>query len=158
MGLPYGVWVSRAHRTRRFQIAASFPSGASTGEVVDYIRRPETWPRWQSEIQATRGPDVLAEGDVVDGDARLLGFDVTGRSAVVKVSDDTFAEDVIVGVRMRVTYSVSPTPSGSEITHRMEADLPAGVVGSLLSMFLGWRLKKMQKNLLAALVEQAPGS
>lgn len=95
---------------------------------------------------------------MVDGDARLLGFDVTGRSAVVKISDDTFTEDVIVGVRMRVGYSVSPTASGSIITHRMEADLPAGVVGSVLSMFLGWRLKKMQKNLLAELAEQASGS
>jgi hypothetical protein len=150
--------VSRPHRTRRFQIEASLPSRASGAEVVDYVRRPETWPRWQAEIQATRGSGVLSAGDVVDGDARLLGFDVTGRSAVVKVSDDTFTEDVIVGVRIRVSYSVSPTPSGSVVTHRMEADLPAGAVGSVLSMVLGWRLKKMQKNLLAALAEQARGA
>lgn len=150
--------MSRPHRTRRFQIAASSPSAASTSRVVDYVRRRETWPQWQSEIQGTRGPDLLNEGDVVDGDARLLGFDVTGRSAVVKISDDTFTEDVIVGVRMRVSYSVAPTPSGSIVTHRMEADLPAGLAGSVLSLFLGWRLKKMQKNLLAALAEQAGAS
>ena len=147
----------RAHRTRRLQIEASAPSQASPAQIVDHVRRPETWPRWQSEIQATRGPDLLEVGDSVEGDARLLGFDVTGRSAVLGLSPDSFTEDVIVGVRMCITYSVTATPSGSIVTHRMEADLPAGLAGSVLSWFLGWRLKKMQKNLLAALATQARG-
>lgn len=119
------------------------------------VRSPETWPQWQSEIVATTGPEVIDEGDVVDGDARLLGFDVTGRSSTISVSPETVEEDVIVGVRMRVTYSIAPAGSGSIVTHRMEADLPTGIAGSLLSLLLGWRLRKMQKTLLVALSEQA---
>ena len=121
------------------------------------VRSPKTWPRWQSEIVATKGPEPIDEGAVVDGDARLLGFDVTGRSTTLSVSPETVEEDVIVGVRMRVTYSVAPAASGSIVTHRMEADLPTGLAGSLLSLLLSWRLKKMQKTLLVALSEQASG-
>jgi hypothetical protein len=120
-----------------------------------HIEAPSTWPRWQSEIISTSGPETVNEGDVVDGEARLLGFNVSGRSSVTKVSSDVFEEDVIVGVRMRVTYSVVPGPSGSTITHRMEADLPTGIAGSVLSLFLGWRLKRMQSTLLAALSKEA---
>lgn len=123
--------------------------------MVRYVRRPATWPEWQSEIVAVDGSQILDEGDVVDGDARLLGFDVTGRSTVLKVAGDAFEEDVIVGVRMRVSYRVTPTASGSTITHRIKADLPSGIAGSVLSLLLGWRLKRMQKSLLAALSEQA---
>ena len=119
------------------------------------VRSPKTWPRWQSEIVATTGPARIGEGDVVDGDARLLGFDVTGRSSTVSVSPERVEEDVIVGVRMRVTYSVTPAASGSMVTHRMEADLPTGIAGSLLSLLLSWRLKKMQRTLLVALSDQA---
>lgn len=122
--------------------------------MIDRIRKPQTWPEWQSEIVAVTGPEILSEGDVVDGDARLLGFDVTGRSTTLTASESSFEEDVVVGVRMRVTYSVTPSASGSIITHRMEADLPTGIAGSLLSLLLGRRLKKMQRDLLAALSRQ----
>ena len=145
----------RTHRTRRFEIESSSPSSASGEQVLGRIRRPETWPEWQSEIIATRGPAHLAEGDVVDGDARLLGFDVTGRSSTGRITEERFEQDVIVGVRMRVSFRVTPAGSGSIVTHRMEADLPSGVTGSVLSMLLAWRLKRMQNHLLRALSEQA---
>ena len=119
------------------------------------VLSPKTWPQWQSEIIATEGAEFIDEGDVVDGDARLLGFDVTGRSSTVAVSPESVDEDVIVGVRMRVSYSVAPAGSGSIVTHRIEADLPTGLAGSLLSLLLSWRLKKMQKTLLIALADQA---
>lgn len=122
---------------------------------MDQIRAPETWPRWQSEIISTSGPETVGEGDVVDGEARLLGFDVTGRSTTRKVSSVAAEQDVVVGVRMRVTYSVTPGPKGSTITHRMEADLPSGIAGSVLSLLLGWRLKRMQRNLLTAISREA---
>lgn len=147
--------VSRSHRTRHFDTEASVPSQASPSDVIRYVRSPATWPKWQSEIVAVDGSGTVREGDVVDGDARLLGFDVTGRSSVVKVTGDAFEEDVIVGVRMRVSYAVSPTASGSTITHRIQADLPSGIAGSVLSFLLSLRLKRMQRNLLAALSHQA---
>lgn len=123
--------------------------------MIRYVRSPATWPKWQSEIVAVDGSQTLGQGDVVDGDARLLGFDVTGRSTVVNMADDVFEEDVIVGVRMRVSYTVTPSASGSKITHRIQADLPSGIAGSVLSLLLSWRLKRMQKSLLYALSEQA---
>jgi hypothetical protein len=153
--LAYGVGVARPHRTRRFEIEASTPSEASPTGVLAYLRAPATWSSWQSEIVATQGPAAVDEGDVVNGDARLLGFDVTGHSTVLKVSSEEFQEEVIVGVRMRVMYSVKPIASGSVITHRMEADLPAGLAGSVLSLLLGWRLKRMQKALLRKLGRRA---
>ena len=122
---------------------------------MTHIRAPRTWPGWQSEIVSTSGPDEVDEGDVVDGEARLLGFNVSGRSAITKVLPDVLHEDVIVGVRMRVTYSVTRNSPGSIITHRMEADLPTGIAGSVLSLFLAWRLKRMQSTLLAALSSEA---
>lgn len=123
--------------------------------MIRHVRTPETWPQWQSEIIAVEGPEVVDEGDVVDGDARLLGFDVTGRSITREVTGDSVGEDVIVGVRMRITYTVTPAPSGSIVTHRMEADLPCGIAGNVLSIFLSWRLKRMQKSLLEGLSRRA---
>ena len=147
--------MARPHRTRRFEIEASRHSKAPEDRVIGLVRSPRTWPLWQSEIIATEGPERIDVGDVVDGDARLLGFDVTGRSTARAVSPRRVEEDVIVGVRMRITYSVAPATSGSIVTHRMEADLPTGVAGSLLSLLLSWRLRKMQKSLLVALSDQA---
>lgn len=133
------------------------PSNSSGSDVMSYVRAPQTWPYWQSEIISTSGVEVVDEGDVVDGQARLLGFDVTGRSTTLKVAREAVEQDVIVGVRMRVTYSVTPTSGGSIIRHRMEADLPTGIAGSVLSLLLGWRLKRMQNSLLTAL-SRATGS
>lgn len=119
------------------------------------ILRPRTWPAWQSEIVSVDGPEHLEKGSIVDGAARLLGFDVTGRSITTHVGEDLFEEDVIVGVRMRVTYRVGQRDEGSTITHQMSADLPSGLAGSVLSLFLAWRLRKMQHALLERLRVQA---
>lgn len=136
---------------------ASVRSSASPGRVMSRVVGPSTWPEWQSEILSTQGPEPLAPGDVVDGRARLLGFDVHGRSAAVEVTDEVFFEDVIVGVRMRIRYTVRPDGSGSIIGHHMQADLPAGPLGRLLSVFLARRLRKMQSELLESLRVQAEG-
>lgn len=147
--------MARAHRTKTFHTEASVASPAPSAAIMTTILRPSTWPRWQSEIVSTQGPERLQEGAVVDGAARLLGFDVTGRSITTSVQDDVFEEDVIVGVRMRVSYRVVPRADGSLISHRMRADLPAGIAGAVLSVFLKWRLKRMQVRLLQRLRVQA---
>src|SRR5687768_6526885 len=46
------------------------------------------------------------------GDAELVGFKVQGRSDAHVVDEGLFIEDVIVGVRMVITYQVAPTASG----------------------------------------------
>ncbi len=137
---------------------SSAASSAPSSVMMETILSPDTWPHWQSEILSTDGPERLTEGSVVDGAARLLGFDVTGRSITATVRDDLFEEDVIVGVQMRISYRVAPQGSGSIVTRRMDADLPGGVAGRLLSTLLRWRLKKMQTSLLDRLRAQAEGA
>lgn len=121
--------------------------------MLDHILRPATWPEWQSEILSVEGPERLVPGDAVLGDAKLLGFKVEGRSTSIEVASDAFVQDVIVGVRMRVRYTVERDGDGARVTHRLESRLPRGIAGSLLSVLLRWRLRKMQKMLLDDLVE-----
>jgi Polyketide cyclase / dehydrase and lipid transport len=121
------------------------------------ILDPSTWPRWQPEILSASGTAPLSAGDVVRGEARMLGFVVHGHSTALEADSRVFDQDVIVGIRMRVRYEVDPDGQGSRITHQLTADLPSGVAGRVLSFFLRRRLRKLQRttlqNLAAELAE-----
>ena len=119
------------------------------------IGDPSTWPAWQSEIIHTEGPAPLTEGERVEGRAKLLGFEVNGQSDTVTATPTSFVEDVIVGVHMRIEYTVEETASGAKITRRLAATLPDGLSGRVLSFFLKRRLKSMQIGVLDELVRQA---
>jgi len=123
--------------------------------VMAEVLAPRKWPSWQSEILRTTGPDRIEEGDQVSGEARLAGFRVQGRSDAHVVTEDVFMEDVIVGVRMVVTYQVEPTATGTRIKRTLECDLPGGPSGWVLSLVLRARLRKMQRRALAELAAQA---
>lgn len=144
-----------AKGTRHFRIRDSRLSAAPSDVVMRRVLSPRTWPQWQSEILHVEGPDVMTRGAQVTGDARLLGFEVQGRTDAKEVTDDLFVEDVIVGVRMMVTYEVRPSSGGTIITRTLEADLPGGVSGRALSWMLRKRLAWMQKRLLRELSAQA---
>ena len=122
---------------------------------MSYLRDASKWPSWQPEIVATEGPSRVAPGDVVKGRARMLGFDVDGRSDAIEVGEGVFEEDVVVGVAMRVRYEVRPDPAGCVVIHRLESRLPSGVSGRLLAFFLRYRLRKMQKKAIERLVTQS---
>ncbi len=131
-------------------------AAAAPDRVLDIIKRPSTWPRWQSEIVSTSGPRVLErEGDVVVGRAQMLGFKVDGQSVAASIEPHRFVEDVVVGVGMTVTYEVLPSRGGATVTHRLTSQLPRGPLGRVLSFFLKRRFRKMQRDLLRALVAQA---
>ena len=119
------------------------------------IGDPKTWPEWQSEIVETTGDAPLGEGDRVEGRARMLGFEVNGLSTTVTATSTAFVEDVIVGVHMRIEYTIDETASGTVVTRRLIASLPSGISGRALSFFLKRRLKAMQEGVLDALVTQA---
>lgn len=138
----------------RFEIEDSRHANCPPETVLNRILTPASWPEWQSEIIRVEGPARLQPKDVVTGDAKLLGFHVEGHSTSLEVTPDSFMEDVIVGVRMRVRYSVAPDGDGARVTHHLESRLPGGVAGKILSLFLRWRLRKMQKMLLDDLVRQ----
>jgi hypothetical protein len=71
-----------------------------------------------------RRSGALAAGDVVRGEADLLGFEVAGLSTATRVEETLFEEDVIVGVRMRIGYRVHADGAGTLVTHSLLADLP----------------------------------
>jgi len=85
----------------------------------------------------------------------MAGFDVEGKSTALEVRDTRFEEDVIVGVRMRVSYDVADTTDGVVITHRLDATLPGGPLGRLVAALLRWRLRRMQQTSLRWLAAQA---
>jgi hypothetical protein len=115
-----------------------------------------TWPDWQSEIVSVenRGP-LTTIGEVARGEADLLGFQVHGHSTATDVGPARFEEDVVVGVRMRICYEVRPDERGCLVTHSLIADLPGGVCGSVLTLFLRWRLRRLQRTALAGLARQS---
>lgn len=140
---------------KRYRIRDSQVSSAPPEVVMRKVLSPHSWPQWQSEILHIDGPERMREGDQITGNARLLGFEVHGRSDAKEVSDQVFVEDVVVGVRMVVTYDVRPSSEGTVITRTLEADLPTGASGRVLSWLLRWRLRRMQTRLLRDLSAQA---
>ncbi|HVF52320.1 MAG TPA: SRPBCC family protein [Actinomycetota bacterium] len=139
-------------------IAATTHTTSDPQRVIDVLRTPDSWPRWQPEIIATQGPAQVDVGDVVRGRARMLGFGVDGHSTTTGVSHEMVREDVIVGVRMEVTYTVDPADGGgSTITHNLELHPLEGPAGTLLRILLLWRLKRMQRAALALLVREVEG-
>ncbi len=119
------------------------------------LLEPQTWPQWQSEIDAVDQSGPLAEGDTVTGRARMLGFVVQGSSRATSITTGGFEEDAVVGLRMRIRYTLEEDGDGVVVTHNLETDLPEGLAGRLLSLFLRRRLKRMQSESLADLVAQS---
>jgi hypothetical protein len=148
---------------RRSFVTESHREIASAPEaVLETLLAPATWPKWQSEILSIDGQERLSTGDVVSGQARLLGFEVDGSSTAIEVEESSYEQDVIVGVKMRVRYEIRASSRGSMVKHVIASDLPAGLSGRVLSFFLARRLRRMQRDLLEGLanhtesVERSP--
>ena len=126
---------------------------------MNLVRDPGTWPQWQPEILSTDGPAPLEQGDDVYGRAAMLGFRVEGHSKSVVARQTTYEEDVVVGVRMRIVYEVTPSREGATVvTRRLSTALPGGFAGRVLSFFLARRLRRMQDGVLDELVRKAEAS
>jgi len=147
--------MARPHRTHRFKTTSSIAISVAPEVALARISAPETWPEWQSEILSTEPVQGAEARNLVHGKARLLGFDVHGRSLTVGSGTGRFEQDVVVGVRMSVTYEVEPRSTGCSVVHHLEADLPGGLAGRILSVLLARRLRKMQVDLLSRLKAQA---
>lgn len=142
-------------RERTFVIEKGMPARCSAEQMMAYLLDATSWPAWQPEIVATEGPKRVDRGDMVTGHARMLGFHVQGRSLAVEVGDRVFEEDVVVGVAMRVRYEVHPDGDGCRVVHRLESEMPSGLTGRLLSLFLRGRLRRMQRTAVERLVAQS---
>lgn len=146
--------MARPHRTRSFSTESSTVIAADAERIRARIGAWETWPEWQSEILSTEQPQRAEPHQIVHGRARLLGFDVHGRSLVLPSPHHTVEQDVVVGVRMTVRYMLEERGSVTAVTHRLDADLPGGLAGTVLSVLLARRLKRMQIDLLRRLKAQ----
>ncbi|CAN5201803.1 hypothetical protein BH20ACT24_BH20ACT24_02390 [soil metagenome] len=131
---------------------------ADPQRVMALIADPTTWPRWQPEVFEARGLSPVQRGSVIDGRARMLGFDVTAHSTVTEATRSLMEQDVVVGVGMRVRYRLSVAPGGCVLEHRIEADLPRGLSGRVLSLFLRPRLRRMQRRMLDNLADGFSGA
>jgi hypothetical protein len=140
---------------RSFHIERSTQVRATPDEVRRLLVDPSSWPRWQPEIISASGPSPMGPGDVARGEADMLGFAVHGHSEALAVTDEVFEEDVIVGVRMVIRYEVGVNPSGTRVTHKLTAQLPGGLSGRILSLFLRPRLRALQRGVLERLARQA---
>lgn len=138
-----------------YAIERSVTASCSPEAVLRRILDPATWAEWQHEIVGVTGPPQLEKDDVVRGAAKLLGFHVHGISMAVDVAPNSFEEDVVVGVRMRIRYEVTPDENGTVIVHRLHMDLPEGLSGTILSWFLRRRLSRMQRLALRRLADQS---
>jgi hypothetical protein len=141
----------RSSSRRRFFETSASMEVESPDAVVARLRDPATWPAWQSEITQAEGPAPLQPGDHVSGDARMLGFAVGGRADVVAAGGTEVEHDVIVGIRMNVRYTIDRTGDAVVLTHRLTAELPRGLAGRILAVFLKRRLQRMQRRLLSDL-------
>lgn len=143
---------------REFRIESSATAPCTPEAVGDRLLRPETWPDWQSEIVSVDRSGRLEPRDVVQGRARMLGFDVTGQAVMTETSEARVSQDVVVGVGMHIDYRIERTTEGVRITHTLTSGLPKGPAGHVLAWFLRWRLRRMQRDLLRALVDQLGAS
>ncbi|HEX2049156.1 MAG TPA: SRPBCC family protein [Actinomycetota bacterium] len=123
--------------------------------VLRLLLGPETWPQWQPEIETAAGPSPLAPGDTVTGRASMLGFAVHGHSTIRAAGPDGVSEEAVVGVRMAIRYELRRDDGGTVVVHRLAADLPRGPLGRVLSLFLRWSLRRMQRRALDELVARA---
>jgi hypothetical protein len=133
---------------KTLSLARSKVADAPPEAIMALLLDPASWSRWQPEISSAEGPRPLTSGDVASGRANMLGFRVLGRSMTMDTGDDFFEQDVIVGVRMRIRYEVERSGDASLITHKLDCDLPSGILGRLLSLFLVPRLKRLQETAL----------
>ena len=97
----------------------------------------------------------MTSGDVARGKAHMLGFHVDGHATAVDVGGSYIEQDVIVGIRMGIRYEVKPIEGGAMITHTLNAQMPSGISGRILAVFLRRRLRWLQRTALENLVLQS---
>lgn len=138
-----------------FEVGAERVARCKPDVVIRHLLDSSRWPEWQPEIVATIGPERVRVGDVVRGHAELLGFGVAGRAAIEEVPEDGLVEDVLVGVRMRVSYQVDQRRDGCLVRATIVTEAPTGISGRVLGFLLRRRLRRMQITALDRLARLA---
>ncbi|MGH2749384.1 MAG: SRPBCC family protein [Actinomycetota bacterium] len=142
---------------KSFEVGAERVARCEPEVVLRHLLDASRWPRWQPEIVATTGPARVKAGDVVRGHADLLGFGVAGQAVIDEVPPHGLVEDVLVGVRMRVSYEIEPRADGCLMRARVVTEAPTGLSGRILGLLLRRRLRTMQRTALDRLARLAEG-
>ncbi|CAN5525380.1 hypothetical protein BH20ACT23_BH20ACT23_13850 [soil metagenome] len=144
--------------TATFEVGAERVAKCRPEVVIRHLLDATRWPEWQPEIVATVGPERVQVGDVVRGHADLLGFGVAGQAAIREVPPDGLVEDVLVGVRMRVSYQVEQRRDECLVRATIVTEAPTGISGRVLGFLLRRRLRRMQSTALDRLTRLAEAS
>jgi hypothetical protein len=138
-----------------FVVGAERVAKCEPDVVIRHLLDASRWTEWQPEIVSTVGPERVQVGDVVHGHADLLGFGVAGRAAIHEVPDDGLVEDVLVDVRMRVSYQVEQRRDECLVRATIVTEAPTGISGRVLGFLLKRRLRRMQRTALDRLTRLA---
>lgn len=141
--------------SRTFTLSGSRLASCEPATILALVGDATKWPSWQPEIKSIKGPTAMVSGDVARGKARMLGFHVDEHATAVDSGGDFFEQDVIVGVRMGIRYEVKHIEGGTMITHTLIAQMPSGISGRVLALFLRRRLRWLQRTALENLVVQS---
>jgi hypothetical protein len=138
-----------------FELSGSRLAACEPERILGLVADATKWPAWQPEIKSIDGPSAMTSGDVARGKAHMLGFHVDGHATAVDVGGSYIEQDVIVGIRMGIRYEVKPIEGGAMITHTLNAQMPSGISGRILAVFLRRRLRWLQRTALENLVLQS---
>ena len=131
---------------------------ASPEALFAVVADPAQRPQWLVELREVDAPPGPAEaGTRFSGRSSVLMHDFIGDSEVVRAEPPhTLSERVVIGARLTSTWTFEPVDeeagtAGTRVVHRIEIDYPRGRFAWLETRVLGWRLRRTQRQSLAAL-------
>lgn len=141
---------------RHVTSTAAIDIAATPAEVFAVVRDGQNRPGWMPELEVTDAPArPLAAGDRVRGRSVAFGHRVPGLSDVLAVEDGrVLEEDVIVGVRLRITWSFTSAGGATRCTQAIDVAGPTGPLGPVLRWVLSVRVRLLQRRTLARLRKQ----
>ena len=121
--------------------------------VYALIAEPRRRPEWLSELRAVDAPPGPARaGDTFTGMPHAFLHEVIGRSEVeVAEPPDRLVEMIVIGVRIRSSWSLEETASGTRVIGTMDVEVPSGPLAPIERVVLRWWLGRMQKRSLGRL-------
>jgi hypothetical protein len=129
---------------------------ASPEALFAVVADPARRPQWLAELQEVDVPGdggLAAVGTRFSGRSSVLLHDFIGDSEVIEAEPGrVISEQVVIGARFTSTWSFEPAGDGStRVVHRIEIDYPGGPFSWLEKRALAWRLRRTQRQSLAAL-------
>ena len=128
---------------------------ASSEALFAFVAEPTRRPEWLPELNSV---EPITESRFA-GRSALFGHEFAGESEVVRSeTPEVLSERVVIGARFTSTWTFEPTAEGgTRVRHEIALDAPSGPLGRISRRVLRWRLRRMQRESLAALARYAEG-